>query len=431
MIQLVAVCLVVNFACGSNDVGSKMAEDFADIETSGIDKEFGSAGEKEVSTESGEGSGNEVHQRSSSMTSMNPLIQDYRTPDPCVPNPCLNEGRCLKVPDGEYDIYRCECPKGYNGKICQDGLPPASNEKVTRQGVCEPNPCKNQGTCKETGDEEDPYECDCLPEWKGDNCEYYVDDPCFPNPCLNGGKCKHGTMNETFRCICPKGFEGLNCEKSMTNGNPWARTFPNAKIVKLAKKYRAKTHYYYKNGELAKRSTGCECHNGNCGCCLHIQFLNIDDDVCLNSTFDANRLKLSFRLTWKGQPIFSNSNSVHNPPPICFRHPLIPLLSVCIKFTDISYDKSNFGGCVSLVLKLTLAQKEFMLGCFYSAEGLKPVAGYDTAKEGRKKKRPGAHKGHNDHQKVSKKVSHDKKAKHNTTNKKSKAAAKKSVKHKG
>ncbi|EDO33489.1 predicted protein [Nematostella vectensis] len=173
----------------------------------------------------------------------------------------------------------------------QDGLPPASNEKVTRQGVCEPNPCKNQGTCKETGDEEDPYECDCLPEWKGDNCEYYVDDPCFPNPCLNGGKCKHGTMNETFRCICPKGFEGLNCEKSMTNGNPWVRTFPNAKIVKLAKKYRAKTHYYYKNGELAKRSTGCECHNGNCGCCLHIQFLNIDDDVCLNSTFDANRLK--------------------------------------------------------------------------------------------------------------------------------------------
>ena len=37
-------------------------------------------------------------------------------------------------------------------------------------------------------------------------------DDCQPNPCLNHGKCVDGV--NSYVCKCPRGFAGVNCEKS-------------------------------------------------------------------------------------------------------------------------------------------------------------------------------------------------------------------------
>ncbi|XP_062917238.1 coagulation factor IXa [Mobula hypostoma] len=41
---------------------------------------------------------------------------------------------------------------------------------------------------------------------------HYVDgNQCDPNPCLNQAKCKDGISS--YYCLCPPGFEGMNCER--------------------------------------------------------------------------------------------------------------------------------------------------------------------------------------------------------------------------
>lgn len=36
-------------------------------------------------------------------------------------------------------------------------------------------------------------------------------DPCQPNPCRNGGTCQP-TNSGSFMCMCPAGYEGICCE---------------------------------------------------------------------------------------------------------------------------------------------------------------------------------------------------------------------------
>ena len=38
-------------------------------------------------------------------------------------------------------------------------------------------------------------------------------DDCKDKPCDNGGTCKDGIG--TYKCICPTGFTGADCEKSL------------------------------------------------------------------------------------------------------------------------------------------------------------------------------------------------------------------------
>lgn len=48
-------------------------------------------------------------------------------------------------------------------------------------------PCKNGGTCTNTG--EGSYTCTCPIGYMGTNCEVEVDN-CRVQPCQNGGSCK-------------------------------------------------------------------------------------------------------------------------------------------------------------------------------------------------------------------------------------------------
>ena len=50
---------------------------------------------------------------------------------------------------------------------------------------CASRPCVNNGTCT---DQINDYKCDCLPGFKGKQCEREINE-CLPKPCLNNATC--------------------------------------------------------------------------------------------------------------------------------------------------------------------------------------------------------------------------------------------------
>uniref|UniRef100_A0A8C5HHB5 Neurogenic locus notch homolog protein 1 n=1 Tax=Gouania willdenowi TaxID=441366 RepID=A0A8C5HHB5_GOUWI len=149
----------------------------------------------------------------------------------CVNSPCRNGGTCELE---SLHTYKCRCPPGWSGKLCDQANPCASNPcsnggqcsaidshyictctpffsgKTCKQDVneCEsnPSPCKNAGVCiNEVGG----YRCQCPQEYTGMHCESrYL--PCTPSPCLNGGTCIQ-KGDTTYECSCVPGFSGKNC----------------------------------------------------------------------------------------------------------------------------------------------------------------------------------------------------------------------------
>lgn len=112
--------------------------------------------------------------------------------DDCVGVRCLNGGTCR---DGVRD-YKCQCPPGYSGKLCQD-----------RVDLCRGFPCANGGTCADADGLD--FKCTCAPGFTGKHCHINVNE-CESSPCLNGGLC-HDRVNE-FNCICPPEFSGTVCQ---------------------------------------------------------------------------------------------------------------------------------------------------------------------------------------------------------------------------
>lgn len=118
-------------------------------------------------------------------------------------NPCQNSGTCIE--ESSKRGYRCECQKGWSGRLCQD--------KVV---TCADKPCMH-GSCRDTSK---GFQCDCPNGYSGNMCENHV-DACAPNPCRNGGTCSVGS-NGSYKCQCPSGFTGTMCEENIDDcqGNP-------------------------------------------------------------------------------------------------------------------------------------------------------------------------------------------------------------------
>ncbi|XP_076306369.1 protein jagged-1-like isoform X2 [Tachypleus tridentatus] len=112
--------------------------------------------------------------------------------DKCSPYPGCKHGYCENEP------WQCKCYVNWGGFLC--------NKDLNYCGTHEP--CQNGGICENTPPDE--YRCRCPEGFSGVNCEV-VDDPCATSPCANGGTCSE--INGTYSCTCKPGWNGERCQK--------------------------------------------------------------------------------------------------------------------------------------------------------------------------------------------------------------------------
>uniref|UniRef100_A0A673N379 Slit homolog 1 protein n=1 Tax=Sinocyclocheilus rhinocerous TaxID=307959 RepID=A0A673N379_9TELE len=118
--------------------------------------------------------------------------------NPCLSNPCKNDGTCS---NHTVDFYRCTCPYGFKGQDCEEPI-----------HACISNPCQNGGTCHLKDGEENTHWCVCPDGFEGDECEINIDD-CEDNDCENNSTCVDGINNYT--CLCSHEYTGELCEDKL------------------------------------------------------------------------------------------------------------------------------------------------------------------------------------------------------------------------
>ncbi|XP_070560391.1 basement membrane-specific heparan sulfate proteoglycan core protein-like isoform X2 [Ptychodera flava] len=79
--------------------------------------------------------------------------------------------------------------------------------------VCQGDPCKNGGTCREASTHYG-YRCICPSGFTGRTCED-IGERCYPGVC-GDGECVNNVGSSGFRCICPLGKTGQRCETGVT-----------------------------------------------------------------------------------------------------------------------------------------------------------------------------------------------------------------------
>ncbi|KAL1237846.1 Neurogenic locus Notch protein [Trichinella pseudospiralis] len=114
---------------------------------------------------------------------------------------CIH-GKCIShlYENGSYAAY-CDCSEGYTGSDCTTDINECSDTG---------NPvCLNNGKCvNEIG----TYKCICPIGFDGRNCEFET-DMCTPNPCHNNASCViKGQQKDEFECLCSDIFTGKTCE---------------------------------------------------------------------------------------------------------------------------------------------------------------------------------------------------------------------------
>lgn len=118
------------------------------------------------------------------------------------PSICHPLARCVQNLFGT----SCICPAHYTG----NGYGPLgcirSNSSFDN---CTPNPCANGGTCTNVG--LFGFRCTCPPGFTLPLCARAI-NVCSPNPCRNGGTCVSALSYNRYRCECPAGRAGRNCQ---------------------------------------------------------------------------------------------------------------------------------------------------------------------------------------------------------------------------
>ncbi|XP_066504101.1 neurocan core protein isoform X2 [Hoplias malabaricus] len=155
--------------------------------------------------------------------------------DPCLLNPCLHGGSCLREGEG----YSCLCPQGYSGEICEIDI-----------DDCQSNPCQNGGTCI---DEINSFVCLCLPSYGGAICEKVLcgNPPLVDNAFLIGRKRTHYDIHSVVRYQCADGFlqRHVPTAKCRANGK-WDR--PKIICTKSRRSHRYRRHHHKSHHERRK-----------------------------------------------------------------------------------------------------------------------------------------------------------------------------------
>ncbi|XP_068707230.1 fibropellin-1-like [Montipora foliosa] len=147
----------------------------------------------------------------------------------CVSSPCVNGGTCVDATNNDGSVlegvlftnhsqYKCVCAKGYAGQNCQ---------KLVLVNPCSTHPCVNNGTCFDDANSAEmnikllnslDFRCFCPIGFSGIICQIPY-SACKSSPCLHGGSCldSSNTADVAFsangyKCLCVEGFNGPNCE---------------------------------------------------------------------------------------------------------------------------------------------------------------------------------------------------------------------------
>lgn len=122
----------------------------------------------------------------------------------------------------------------------------------------------------------------------------------------------------------------------------------------------------------ANKDCGCtEEPTEQCGCCFHVNLTifewKLNDTACLNMTYVPKEVGVQFTFQWNGKTYINRTLSARNPPKLCDRVPvgLVGYVGVCVKFSNLSWTKENFGGCMEFELDLIIKYLYFDLGCYY------------------------------------------------------------------
>lgn len=137
----------------------------------------------------------------------------FSNSDPCLRNPCKNEGICKSSPDG---TYFCDCPVGYIAPNCEDQDPCLLEGNMA---------CRNGATCSRINNFQ--YDCNCRFPYNDGHCDSYnlceldegecvedlnrdspTDSFCFP--CKEGANCTQISKTE-YLCACEAGINHESC----------------------------------------------------------------------------------------------------------------------------------------------------------------------------------------------------------------------------
>ncbi|XP_049762501.1 uncharacterized protein LOC126088404, partial [Schistocerca cancellata] len=99
----------------------------------------------------------------------------------------------------------------------------------------------------------------------------------------------------------------------------------------------------------------CSCADGQCGCCTGFLLsqlnINLRQRGCVNVTYDPDDFAMNMALYFNDRVLYSNTVSGKNPRPVCVSVPRLPILQMCVRFSNVYPVGRNIHACVSLLAR--------------------------------------------------------------------------------
>ncbi|XP_060516065.1 uncharacterized protein LOC132695676 [Cylas formicarius] len=90
----------------------------------------------------------------------------------------------------------------------------------------------------------------------------------------------------------------------------------------------------------------CSCSGWECGCCTGYILDRLNQKVCMNLTLDLEEFHVSAAINLNGKPLYKNTISGKNPPPMCIRLPRFRFIKFCVQFSNIYIANRNIHLCI-------------------------------------------------------------------------------------